>query len=76
MAISWVVNRDSQEPRDRGIFVVQIDDELVVRRLTRHPEGAWLVKSDSPDKRAWPTRPWPDDARIVGEVRWMGRSFT
>ena len=57
MAISWVVNRDSQEPRDRGIFVVQIDDELVVRRLTRHPEGAWLVKSDNPDKRAWPTRP-------------------
>lgn len=72
---AMLVDLESREPRDRGIFVMRIDDELLVRRLTQHPQGAWLMKSDNPDKRAWPTRPWPDDGRIVGNVRWMSRSF-
>ena len=73
---AMLVDMDSREPRDRRIFVVRVEEELLVRRLSRHPQGAWLLKADNPDKRVWPTRPRPDDARIVGEVRWMGRSFS
>ena len=70
-----LVDLDGREPRDRGIFLVRIGDELPARRFSRDPRGGWLLKSDNPDKRAWPTLAWPDGARIVGEVRWMGRSF-
>ena len=28
--------------------------------------------SDSPD---WPDVPWPDDAVVAGEVKWMAREF-
>lgn len=72
---AMLVDLDTRELRDRGIFVVRLDDDLLVRRLIQHPQGAWLMQSDNPDKRAWPTRPWPGDGRIVGDVRWMSRSF-
>ena len=56
--------------------MVRIEDEIVVKRLIRHPEAGWLLQSDNQNKQAWPTRPWPDDAQIVGEVKWLGRTFT
>ena len=73
---SILVNMGQEEPRDGKIFVVRIEDEIVVKRLIRHPEAGWLLKSDNPNKQAWPTRPWPDEAKIVGEVKWIGRTFT
>ena len=45
-------------------------------RLIRDPDARWLLKSDNRNKRRWPTRPWPGDAKIVGEVNWLGRTFT
>ena len=65
-----------QEPRDGRIFVVRIEDEIVVNRLIRHADARWLLKSDNRNKRRWPTRPWPDDAKSVREVKWLGRTFT
>ena len=65
-----------QEPRDGKLFVVRIEDEIVVKRLIRDPDASWLLKSDNRNKRAWPTRPWPNGAKIVGEVKWVGRTFT
>ena len=73
---SILVDMGRQERRERRMFVVRIDDDIVARRLIRHPDAGWLVKSDNPDKQAWPTVPWPDEASIVGEVRWLGRSLT
>ena len=73
---SILVNMGQQEPRDGKIFVVRIEDEIVVKRLIRDPDAGWLLKSDNRNKRRWPTRPWPDDAKIVGEVKWLGRTFT
>ena len=70
-----LVDLDGREPRDRGIFLLRIGDGLPARRLSRDAGGGWALKSDNPDKRAWRTVPWPDGARIVGEIRWMGRSF-
>ena len=71
-----LIHVGSTERRDSKIFVVQIGDELIVKRLLNDPKAGWLLFSDNPDKTAWPTRPWPDDAAIVGEVKWLGRTFT
>ena len=72
---SILVDMGQQEPRDGRIFVIRIEDEIVVKRLIHDPEAGWLLQSDNRNKRAWPTVPWPDEARIVGEVKWLGRSF-
>ena len=66
---SILVNMGQQEPRDGRVFVIRIEDEIVVKRLLRDPDAGWLLESDNRNKRAWPTRPWPDEAKIVGEVR-------
>ena len=73
---SILFDTGQQEPRDRRIFVMRMDDDIVAKRLIRHADAGWLLKSDNPDKQAWPTVPWPDEARIVGEVRWLGRALT
>ena len=71
-----LVDAGSTERRDGRIFVVRIRDELLVRRLVQDPEAGWLLFSDHPDKAARPTVPWPEEATIVGEVKWLGRTFT
>ena len=40
------------------------------------PAGVWQLVSDNPDKLTWPNRPWPPDAEIVGEVRWIARTLS
>ena len=58
--------------RRRGrIYVLQTDDGLIVKRAGREKSG-WQLISDNP---YWPSAPWPDGARIVGEVRWTARTF-
>ena len=37
--------------------------------------GGLQVFSDNRNKRMWATRPWPEDAQIIGEVKWLGRSL-
>ena len=72
---SILVNMGQQEPRDGRIFVVRIEDEIVVKRLILDPEAGWLLQSDNQNKQAWPTVPWAARAKIVGEVKWVARSF-
>ena len=57
------------------MYVIRIGDELIVKRIVRDPEAGWLLVSDNPDKKTYPTQPWPDDARIVAEVKWQGGVF-
>ena len=66
----------STSRRSGRIYVIRIGDELIVKRLRRDHEAGWLLISDNPDKTKFPTDVWPDDASIVGEVRWHGQSFT
>ena len=73
---SILIDTASTERQDGRIFVVRIGDELLVRRLVQDPEAGWLLFSDNPDKAARPTVPWPEEATIVGEVKWLGRTFT
>ena len=72
---SVLIDTAGTELRDGKIYLISSEDELLVRRAIRDPEAGWLPLSDNPDKRAWPPRPWPEDARILGRVRWTGRSF-
>ncbi len=72
---SILVNHASRRRRLGHIYVVRTEEGLVVQRAGRDPAGVWQLVSDNPDKLTWPNRPWPSDARIVGEVRWTGRTF-
>ena len=70
-----LVNLASRRRRDNRIFVIRIDEELIVKRAAKDPATGWQLLSDSPNKTVWPTRPWPPDAKVVGEVKWAGRTF-
>ena len=61
--------------RDGRIYVIRIDDELIVKRAGRNEEAGWMLVSDNPDKDRFATRPWPDDAKVIGEVKWDGQWF-
>ena len=70
-----LVDLASEQPKDAKIFVIRTEDELIVKRLAFHEDAGWLLESDNPDRKRWATRLWPEDAEIVGEVRWVGRSL-
>lgn len=64
---------DSAERLRDGIYVLRIDDAVVVKRLALDPTGRRVtVKSDNP---AYPD--WPDcsleDLKPIGRVIWAGR---
>ena len=62
----------SRRSRRRGkIYVLQAEDGLIVKRAGREKSG-WRILSDNP---YWPPAPWPEGARIIGEVRWTARTF-
>jgi phage repressor protein C with HTH and peptisase S24 domain len=69
-----LVDRGDAAARLRdGIYVMRIEDALIVKRVAVHPAGGRLsVTSDNP---AYPS--WPDCARaaidVVGRVVWVGR---
>ena len=72
---SILVNQASRRRRVGRIFVVRTDDGLVVKRAGKDRAGAWQLLSDNSNKQAWPTVPWPDDAPVIGEVKWTARTF-
>ena len=64
---------DTAERLRDGIYVLRIDDALVVKRLALHPVGSRVtIQSDNP---AYPD--WPDcnlsEIHCVGRVIWAGR---
>lgn len=63
------------ERSQEQIYVVLVKNELIVRRATWDIKAGWLLVSDNPDKESFPTRVWPDDARILARVVWCGQSF-
>ena len=68
---SILVDHSRRTRRKGRIYVLQTEDGLIVKRTGREKSG-WQLISDNP---YWPPAPWPDDARIVGEVRWAARTF-
>ena len=57
------------------LYVIRTGDGLIVKRAGKNRAGAWQLVSDNPDKKDWPTRPWPADAEVIGEVKWAARTF-
>ena len=72
---SILVNQASRRRRAGHIFVVRTEDGLVVKRAGKDRAGDWQLVSDNPNKQAWPTVSWPDDAPVIGEVKWAARTF-
>ncbi len=70
-----LVNLARQRRRVGRIYVVRTEDGLIVKRAGKGPAGAWQLVSDNPDKQTWPTRPWPPDAPMIGEVKWTARTL-
>ncbi len=69
---SILVDRQRREPHEGQIYVMRTDEGLVVKRLDKDEKGRWLVVSDNPD---WPPAPLLYGVDIIGEVRWLGRTF-
>jgi phage repressor protein C with HTH and peptisase S24 domain len=64
---------DSAERLRDGIYVLRIDDALVVKRLALHPMGRRLtVQSDNPAYPDWPDCSL-DQIQVIGRVIWSGR---
>ncbi len=71
---SILVNFARQRRRAGRIYVVRTEDGLIVKRAGKDRTGAWQFVSDNPNKQTWPTRPWPHDAPMIGEVKWSART--
>ena len=62
----------SERLRD-GIYVLRVDDALVVKRLALHPVGGQVtVQSDNPAYPDWPDRNLAE-INCIGRVIWAGR---
>ncbi len=69
---SILVDRARRRRRVGGVFVVRTADGVVVKRAGKDQAGAWQFLSDHP---AWNPVPWPRDAEVIGEVKWMARTL-
>jgi len=65
--------RDAGEPLRDGIYVLRVEDRLLVKRLAVHPMGRHVTVQS--DNNAYPD--WPDcgidDVHCIGRVIWAGR---
>jgi len=58
-----------------GIYVLRVDDALVVKRLALHPMGGRVtVQSDNPAYSDWPDCGL-DEINCIGRVVWAGRKI-
>jgi phage repressor protein C with HTH and peptisase S24 domain len=59
-----------------GIYVLRVDDALLVKRLAIHPFGGRVtVQSDNPNYPHWPDRRL-DELTCIGRVIWAGRRIS
>lgn len=65
-----LVDRNRAQLKDGRIFVFETDEGMMVKRVGRDAGGGWRLVSDNP---AWGPVPWPVDAKVFGEVRWVGK---
>jgi hypothetical protein len=69
-----LVDRSDGEARVRdGIYVMRMEDSLLVKRLTLHPVTRRVtVQSDNPAYADWPDLAL-SDIKLIGRVIWTGR---
>lgn len=71
-----LVNRaDAAERLRDGIYVLRIEDTLMVKRIALNPVSRRVtVQSDNPAYPSWPDCE-PDLINVIGRVAWGGRRF-
>ena len=67
-----VDNRAATDGVRDGIYVIRLDDVLMVKRLASGPAGRLSVLSDNPAYPGWPDVDG-DAVSIIGRVVWAGR---
>ena len=70
---SILLDKTRIQRRAKRIYAVTTSDGLVVKRAGKDEAGDWVLRSDHP---ALDDVPWPDDAEMIGEVRWAGWSLS
>jgi Peptidase S24-like len=66
---------DAAERLRDGIYVLRVDDSLIVKRLALHPMGRRVtVQSDNPAYPDWPDCGL-DEIQCIGRVIWSGRKI-
>jgi Peptidase S24-like len=66
---------DAAERLRDGIYVLRVDDTLMVKRLTRNPATRGIaVRSDNPAYPSWDDCR-PADVDVIGRVIWVGREL-
>ena len=71
---SILVDRQRRRRLPGHLFVLFTADGVVVKRLARDDGDEWILVSDN-ESPEWPDLPWSDDTEIIGEVKWMARTF-
>ncbi len=66
---------DAAERLRDGIYVIRMDDALMVKRLSLRPAQRLSVLSDNPAYPGWPDVE-PDSVTIIGRVVWAGRKIS
>ena len=68
-----LVDQTDRDPVDGKIYVLRIEDALMVKRVEKIP-GGWRVKSDNPDRGYYDVRGEElNMMHVFGRVRWFGR---
>jgi phage repressor protein C with HTH and peptisase S24 domain len=72
-----LVDHDDPETGLRdGIYVLRVDDALLVKRLAIHPFGRRVtIQSDNRTYPDWPDRGL-DELTCIGRVIWVGRRIS
>lgn len=71
-----LASKRETDPVSGQIYVIRVDDELLVKRILREP-GKLIVSSDNPAHRSFEidlAAPNPN-FEIIGRVRWQGRVY-
>ncbi len=62
-----LMDRNRTRRREGHIFVVRTEDGLIVKRAGKDEKDNWRLVSEHPE---WKPVPWPEDAVMMGEVKW------
>lgn len=69
-----LVDLNRRKPSRPGVYVIRVDDELQVKRITMHPKTRILtVASDNPLHPTYEMK--SKDVNIEGQVIWIGRAL-
>ena len=70
---SILVDHKRRRRRLGHIFVLRIENDVMVRRAGRDQAGRWTLVSD---RDLGAPIPWSRESQVSGEVRWMARILT